>query len=245
MTKKVLTVAAIACGVTVTVALAQEPKPAAKPAVSGELKPGRQQDSYGLGIALGRQLKGQMFDPDLEPFLQGLKDGLSGTKSQLTDEQVQKAVVACQQAAIAKMREAVKAEAERNKQAGAEFLAANGKKEGVRALASGLQYKVLKDGNGPTPKETDTVKTNYRGTLIDGTEFDSSERQGGPASFAVNQVIPGWTEALQLMKVGSKWQLFIPSELAYGPQPPQGSPIPPNATLVFEIELLGIEPPQK
>jgi FKBP-type peptidyl-prolyl cis-trans isomerase FklB len=240
MRTKVLTVGAIGCGVLVTAAaLGQEPKPAPKPAAAGELKSNRQQASYGLGITLGRQLKGQFIDPDLEPFIQGLKDGLAGNKSHLTDEQIQQALTAFQQEVLARQQEAMKAEREKNKKAGAEFLAANGKKEGVKTLPSGLQYKVIKEGTGATPKVTDTVTTHYRGTLIDGTEFDSSIKRGEPASFPVTDVIKGWTEALQLMKVGSKWQLVIPAELAYGER---GSPpvIPPNATLVFDIELLGI-----
>jgi len=123
---------------------------------------------------------------------------------------------------------------------GAAFLAENAKKEGVITTASGLQYKVIKSGTGESPKLTDTVKVNYEGTLIDGTVFDSSKQHGGPATFPVNRVIPGWTEALQLMKVGDKWQLFIPARLAYGDQSPTAA-IPPNSVLIFEVELLGIE----
>jgi len=123
---------------------------------------------------------------------------------------------------------------------GATFLAENAKKEGVITTASGLQYKVIKSGTGESPRLTDTVKVNYQGTLIDGTVFDSSMRHGGPATFPINRVIPGWTEALQLMKVGDKWQLFIPANLAYGDQSP-GPTIPPNSVLIFEVELLGIE----
>ena len=129
-----------------------------------------------------------------------------------------------------------------NLKAGEDFLAANAKKEGVKTTASGLQYKVIKSGSGPSPKPTDTVKVHYNGTLIDGTVFDSSIRRGSPATFPVNGVIPGWTEALQLMKVGDKWQLFIPAKLAYGEQGP--GPIGPNATLIFDVELLGIEKPE-
>ncbi len=124
------------------------------------------------------------------------------------------------------------------KKAGEDFLAANAKKPGVKVLPSGLQYKVLKSGNGPSPKATDTVKTHYHGTFINGKVFDSSVERGEPVEFPVNGVIKGWTEALQLMKVGDKWQLFIPSDLAYGPDG-QG-PIPPNSVLVFDVELLGI-----
>ena len=131
--------------------------------------------------------------------------------------------------------------AEESKKVGADFLAANAKKPGVKATQSGLQYKVLTEGTGPMPKETEVVKVHYRGTLTDGTVFDSSYERGEPATFPVNRVIQGWIEALQLMKVGSKWQVAIPSAMAYGENPPPGSPIPPNAVLLFDIELLGIE----
>lgn len=245
MIRKVRTAGAIVCGVLATATLAQEPKPVEKPAaVTGGLKSTRQQASYGLGITIGRQLKGQLIDPDLEPLIQGLKDGLAGRKSQLTDEQVQHALKSLQQEVMAKQQEAIKAETEKNKKAGADYLAANGKKEGVKSLPSGLQYKVIKEGTGATPKAADTVTIHYRGTLIDGTEFDSSHKSGQPLTYPVSKFIKGWTEALQLMKVGSKWQLAIPAELAYGES---GSPpvIPPNATLLFDIELLGVGQPPK
>jgi FKBP-type peptidyl-prolyl cis-trans isomerase FklB len=131
------------------------------------------------------------------------------------------------------------AEAAKNKKEGEAFLAANKTKEGVKTLPSGLQYKVLKNGTGKTPKATDSVKAHYAGTLLNGTEFDSSIKRGEPTVFPVNGVIPGWIEALQLMKTGSKWQLFIPSELAYGERGQQS--IPPNSVLIFEVELIGIE----
>ena len=134
-----------------------------------------------------------------------------------------------------------KAEGEKNLKEGKAFLAANAKKDGVKTTATGLQYKVLKSGTGASPQKTDTVKVHYHGTLIDGTVFDSSVQRGEPITFPVSGVIPGWTEALQLMKVGDKWQLFIPSSLAYGELSPPGSKIGPNSTLLFEVELLGIE----
>ena len=134
-----------------------------------------------------------------------------------------------------------KVEGEKNLKAGKAFLAANAKKDGVITTATGLQYKVLKSGTGASPQKTDTVKVHYHGTLIDGTVFDSSVQRGEPITFPVSDVIPGWTEALQLMKVGDKWQLFIPSSLAYGELSPPGSKIGPNSTLLFEVELLGIE----
>lgn len=251
MTRNVWTVGVIAGGVLVTAALAQEPKkatkPAAKPAAAAKgaaapagLTSTQQQASYGLGITLGRQLKGQSIEPEMDCFIMGLKDGLAGNKSQLSDEVVQAALTAFQQEVIAKQQAAMKAEAETNLKAGAAFLAANAKKEGVKTLPSGLQYKVLKEGKGATPKASDTVVTHYQGTLIDGMEFDSSYKRGEPATFPVTGVIKGWTEALQLMKAGSKWQLVIPPDLAYGAQ---GSPpvIPPNSTLIFDIELLEVQ----
>ena len=145
-----------------------------------------------------------------------------------------------QQQIQAKQMDAARGAADKNKKEGDAFLAANKAKPGVVTLPSGLQYKVIKEGTGQTPKATDTVTTNYRGTLIDGTEFDSSYKRNEPTSFPVNGVIRGWTEALQKMKVGSKWQLFIPADLAYGPNPQPGSPIGPNSVLIFDIELLGI-----
>ena len=141
------------------------------------------------------------------------------------------------------MSEKQKAMAEKNLAAGEKFLAENAKKEGVKTTSSGLQYKVVKEGTGPQPKAGDTVTVDYRGTLIDGTEFDSSYKRGHPATFPVNGVIPGWTEALQLMKVGSKYQLFIPSKLAYGERA-AGPELPANSTLIFEVELKGVEPAQ-
>ena len=143
----------------------------------------------------------------------------------------------------AKQQQEIAAISEKNKKEGAAFLAANKTKEGVKTTASGLQYKVVKPGTGPKPKATDTVKTTYKGSLIDGSVFDSSDQHGGSATFPVNGVIKGWTEALQLMEVGSKWQIFVPAELAYGERG-AGDVIGPNATLIFEVELLSIEPPK-
>lgn len=163
------------------------------------------------------------FDPAM--VARGVKDGLAGGKTLLTDQEAQAAVAATLQAA--------------GKKEGDEFLAANKSKEGVVSLPSGLQYKILKAGTGPKPTASDTVVCNYRGTLINGTEFDSSYKRNQPAKFAVSGVIKGWTEALQLMPVGSKWQLFIPSDLAYGENGQTG--IPPNSTLIFEVELISIE----
>ena len=169
-----------------------------------------------------------------------MKDIFAGAKPQLTDEEVQQVMQDFQKKMMAKQMAAREEGLAKNKGEGEKFLAENKKKEGVKTTASGLQYKVIKDGTGKTPKATDTVKTHYRGTLINGTEFDSSYKRGEPAEFPVNGVIKGWTEALQLMKEGAKWQLFIPSNLAYGERG-AGQAIGPNATLIFDIELLDIE----
>jgi len=200
----------------------------------------KSQASYGLGLSIGRNLKAQAVDIDPELMARGLRDGITAARPLLTDEQIEKAVTAFQQQHAAKKMAEVKVVAEKNKAEGTAFLAANKARPGVVALPSGLQYKVVKDGTGATPKASDVVSAHYRGTLLDGTEFDNSYKRGQPLNIPVNGVIAGWTEALQRMKVGSRWQLFIPSELAYGETPQEGSPIPPNAVLVFDIELMGI-----
>jgi len=195
--------------------------------------------SYSIGMDIGTSLKRQGLDLNADELAAGLKDSLSGGKTKLTGDEVKQILTDFQQEMQAKAQERTQQLSEKNKKDGEAFLAENKKKPGVKTLPSGLQYKVITDGKGPTPKETDTVSTNYKGTLIDGTEFDSSYKRGEPATFPVNGVIKGWTEALQLMKVGSKWQLFIPPDLAYGPRG-AGQVIGPNATLVFEVELLSI-----
>lgn len=193
--------------------------------------------SYSMGLDMGRTYKRQSVEINIEALVRGITDGLSGAKPALTDAEV--AAVAEE---INKQMAARRAEqGGKNQAAGAAFLAANAKKPGVVTLPSGLQYKVLKAGTGKKPKSTDTVKTHYRGTLLDGTVFDSSIERKEPVTLPLGNVIPGWVEALQLMPVGSKWQLFIPPKLAYGERGTPGGEIPPNSTLVFEIELLGIE----
>ena len=169
---------------------------------------------------------------------QGIKDIYAG-KLKLSDEEIRTTLTELNKEMQGKENERMKTLSEKNKKDGEALLAENKKKEGIKTLPSGLQYKVIQEGTGKVPKATDTVTTNYRGTLIDGTEFDSSYKRGQPATFPVNGVIPGWTEALQLMKTGSKWQLFIPSNLAYGERGP--GTIGPNAVLVFEIELLAVK----
>ncbi|HYT20514.1 MAG TPA: FKBP-type peptidyl-prolyl cis-trans isomerase [Candidatus Polarisedimenticolia bacterium] len=217
---------------------------AAKPRTQAVLTLKTQKDkvSYALGANLGMNLHKQSVDVDTAIVLRGLKDALGGGKLLLTDDEARATLTQLQTDLRNKQMEKMKEAADLNKKAGTEFLEANKAKEGVVTLPSGLQYKILTEGTGPKPTATDTVSCNYRGTLLDGTEFDSSYKHGQPASFPVTGVIKGWTEALQLMPVGSKWQLFVPSELAYGDRgadPRSG--IGPSATLIFEVELLSIQ----
>lgn len=196
--------------------------------------------SYTFGANFGKSLKQQEIEINTDMFLKGMKDGFSGEKMLLTDQEMKETMMAFQKEMAAKQAEKRKALAEKNKKEGEAFLVANKTKEGVKTLESGLQYKVINEGTGKTPKATDSVVTNYRGTLIDGTEFDSSYQRKNPATFRVTGVIKGWTEALQLMKEGAKWQLFVPPELAYGERG-AGPRIGPNATLIFEIELVSVK----
>jgi FKBP-type peptidyl-prolyl cis-trans isomerase len=204
------------------------------------LKTQKDKFSYALGMSSGKRLAESLnkqsvpFDPAL--VARGLKDGLAGGKALLTDQEAQAVMDGVRNDMIKKQQAA-------GKQEGDEFLAANKGKEGVVVLPSGLQYKILKAGTGPKPTASDTVLCNYRGTLINGTEFDSSYKRNQPLKISVSGVIKGWTEALQLMPVGSKWQLFIPSDLAYGESGQRG--IPPSSTLIFEVELLSIEAADK
>ena len=195
--------------------------------------------SYALGFNIGNNLK-RDFTIDQEAFFQGVRDSQSGADTLLTDQEMQDTMMAFQQQMRQKRNESMKEAATKNKADGAAFLEENKNKEGVVTLQSGLQYKILKQGDGESPKASDTVSCHYRGTTIDGTEFDSSYKRGEPASFQVNGVIKGWTEALQLMKIGSKWMLYIPADLAYGDRG-AGGVIEPGSVLVFEVELLGIE----
>jgi FKBP-type peptidyl-prolyl cis-trans isomerase FklB len=204
------------------------------------LKTQRDKVSYGIGMEIGNSLKSQSIDIDPDILARGVKDMLSWKEPLITDQELRETMTNFKNEMMAKQMERMKEVAEKNKKEGEAFLDENKKKEGVVTLPSGLQYKVIKEGAGETPKPTDTVSVNYRGSLINGTEFDSSESHGQPATFKVNGVIPGWTEALQLMKAGSKWQLFIPSALAYGDRG-VGREIGPNSTLVFDVELLSIE----
>ena len=198
------------------------------------LKDPKQKFSYGLGMSLGTNLKRSGVEPgdvDLDLFMKGMKD-VTGGKTLLTEADARNAITAFQ-------AEARKTLAGKNKAAADAFLAENKPKDGIVATASGLQYKVMAAGAGDSPKATDNVTVHYKGTLLDGTEFDSSLKRGQPATFGVGQVIKGWTEALQLMKPGAKWQLFIPPDLAYGENGRPG--IPPNSMLTFEVELISIQ----
>ena len=213
------------------------------PANAGEnlvLKSQKDKMSYIIGMDIGKNFKRQAIDIDPDILAQGVKDGISGGKALLSEEEARETLAAFQKEMMAKQEELAKKIGEKNKVEGEAFLAANKTKEGVKTLASGLQYKVIQSGTGKRPKLTDEVTAHYRGTLIDGTEFDSSHRRGKPANFQVNGVIPGWTEALQLMEVGAKWQLFIPPNLAYGERG-AGRDIGPKATLIFEVELISIQ----
>lgn len=195
--------------------------------------------SYSIGFDIGSNFKKQSIDLDLDVLLRGMKDALADGDALLSTKEQQEALMAFSKKQRGKMEAKQKEKALGNKEIGKQFLSDNKGKPGIVTLASGLQYKVIVEGKGPKPGGGDTVKTHYRGTLIDGTEFDSSYTRGQPASFPVRGVIKGWTEALQLMSVGSKWELYIPSELAYGDRG-AGSDIGPGATLIFEIELLEI-----
>lgn len=219
-----------------SVAWAQQQK-APAPAAGAPADPAK--IGYAIGFQVGSSLKDQGEPIDLKAVLAGMQDAMGNAKPTMTEDEMRNVMIALQKRAQTRMMERARAEGEKNKKDGEAFLAANAKKPGVKTTKSGLQYKVIKEGTGKTPKATDTVKTHYTGTLIDGTKFDSSVDRGEPAEFGVTQVIPGWTEALQLMKVGSKWQLVIPSDLAYGPDGGQGR-MPPNAVLVFDIELLDV-----
>src|SRR5580658_7452722 len=228
-------------------ALAQQTPPATTPPTSAAgsptasaFKTQKDKISYAIGMNIGTTLHRQSVEVDPKVLQQGLEDALSGGKTLLSDDEARATLTEFQTEMRKKMQEKMQAEGEANKKDGAAFLAANKAKDGVVTLPSGLQYKILTPGTGPKPTATDSVICNYRGTLIDGKEFDSSYKRGQPATFPVSGVIKGWTEALQLMPVGSKWQLFVPSDLAYGDRG-AGPDIGPGATLVFEVELLSIQ----
>jgi FKBP-type peptidyl-prolyl cis-trans isomerase FklB len=223
---------------------AKTPASTAKTAGVTPLKTSKQKFSYALGMNMGANLAANLhkqsvdFDPNI--VAQGVRASMAGGKTLMTKEEAQAALKEVQDQLQKKQQEKAQVTGEANKKEGEAFLAANKSKEGVVTLPSGLQYKILKAGTGPKPTAADSVVCNYKGTLINGTEFDSSYKRGQPATFPVGGVIKGWTEALQLMPVGSKWQLFIPSSLAYGDRG-AGGDIGPGATLIFEVELMSIQ----
>lgn len=213
---------------------------AAGQAAAPQLKTLEEQAAYAIGLDIGKSIlaDGAELNPDL--VAKGLTDAMKKSKPLLTDEQIKETMTAFSKAMQAKADAKAKTAGEKNMKDGATFLAANKAKKGVKTTETGLQYEVLKAGTGASPKKTDVVRVHYHGTLIDGKVFDSSVERKEPAEFPVGRVIAGWTEALQLMKVGDKWKLTIPANLAYGERGTPGGPIPPNAVLVFEVELLEI-----
>lgn len=212
----------------------------ATPKGEPELKTMEQKVAYAIGLNIGKGMKKQGIEVSPEILAMGIRDAIAD-KPAMTDAQMQEVMTAFQQQMMAKANAGTAAEAEKNLKAGQAFLAGNKTKPGITTLPSGVQYKVLKAGTGKSPKLTDTVVANYKGTLIDGTKFDSSDDHGGPAEFPVGGVIKGWTEILQKMKVGDKYQVFIPAELAYGATPRPGGPIKPNDALIFDIELVNVK----
>ncbi|MEI6614091.1 MAG: FKBP-type peptidyl-prolyl cis-trans isomerase [Chrysiogenales bacterium] len=213
---------------------------AAKPLKAEDLDNQKKKVSYAIGLDIGKNFKERAMDIDMEIMIQGLRDAQGSGKPLLSAEEIQKTMTQFQQDMMKVEQEKRMGQAQGNKAKEEAFLKENAKKPGIKVTASGLQYLVISTGAGPLPKLTDTVKVHYRGTTLDGTEFDSSYKRNQPAVFPLNGVIKGWTEALLLMKVGSKWQVFLPSALAYGEQG-AGQVIGPNATLIFDVELLSIE----
>ena len=203
-----------------------------------ELKGSKDKESYSLGYQFGQSLKAQGLDINLEAYTTGIQDALGGKDPTLSKEEMQKTVLELQKRLMAARQMESKGIAEKNLSEGKAFMEENKKKEGVITLPSGLQYKVLAEGAGKSPKVADQVTVNYKGMLINGTEFDNSYKRGQPTTFKANGVIKGWTEALQMMKEGSKWQLFIPPQLGYGER--GAGPVPPNSTLIFEVELISV-----
>ncbi len=227
---------------------AQPAKPAAQPAAAPAQQAGKPESvqdraSYVIGYNLGRTLKQNDVNANSDLIVKGLRDGMTGANGMLTDAEMQSTMQEFQKQVQEQQEAKQKVVGEKNKTEGEAFLAKNKAKAGVKTTASGLQYEVEKEGTGPTPKATDTVTVNYKGTLMDGTTFDSSYDRGQPATFVLNQVIAGWTEGVQLMKVGSKYKFYIPSALGYGDKG-AGATIGPNSPLIFEVELLSIGEPK-
>jgi FKBP-type peptidyl-prolyl cis-trans isomerase len=226
---KYLWIIALSVGMLANVAQAEE---------GPSIKNDDEKVNYSLGYQIGGELKGQNVSIHSDLVIRGIQDAVSGEQPLMAPADMRTTLVELRKRVVAEHREKQRQAAEQNRAEGEAFLAKNAKKDGVTTLPSGLQYKVLAEGEGATPKATDSVTVHYRGTLIDGTEFDSSLRREKPATFAVNRVIAGWTEALQLMQAGDKWQIFIPQALGYGQR--GAGKIPPNSALVFEVELLSV-----
>jgi FKBP-type peptidyl-prolyl cis-trans isomerase len=227
-------IAALAAGLVAVSICAADPAP--KGTDKAELASSKQKVSYAIGVNIGKNMKQQNVDLDFDVIAKGMRDGAANA-SAFNDQEMAEIMANFKKEMETKMAEA----GAKSKKVGEDFLAANKSKEGIKTTQSGLQYKVLKEGKGSKPKATDVVKVHYRGTLVDGTEFDSSYKRGEPIEFPLNGVIKGWTEGVQLMTPGSKYQFFIPSELAYGEEgrPPT---IPGNSTLIFEVELIEVKP---
>ncbi|HLV78138.1 MAG TPA: FKBP-type peptidyl-prolyl cis-trans isomerase [Marinobacter sp.] len=236
--KKTLLAVAMA-GALAGCSTAQEP--AAQPALDSTAE----KVSYGMGLVLGERMGNDLPDLQMDQFLQGIQHGHAGDEEskRLSREEVQTALMSYQQELMSQQEEQFAELAQQNQQAGDDFLAENAEREGVETTDSGLQYEVIEAGDGPTPNAEDQVEVHYTGELITGEVFDSSRERGQPVTFGLNQVIPGWTEGLQLMAEGSRYKLYIPSDLAYGPGGNQA--IGPNEVLVFDVELLAINPGQE
>lgn len=230
---------ALVSAVALTACNEEASTPDTEQAAAASLETTGERLSYGIALGLGQRMAADNVPLDVNAFTAGLRDGLEGNEPRLSQEEIQAEMQAYQQKVQAEAQAARDEAAKANEQASAEFLAENATREGVVTTESGLQYEVIEAGEGDTPEADDTVDVHYRGTLVDGTEFDSSYQRGESVQFGVGQVIAGWTEALQLMPVGSKWKLYIPSDLAYGAGG-AGNLIGPNAALVFEVELLDI-----
>lgn len=231
MIKMRLTALCLASALATTMAFAEQ--------TQTSLKSKDEKISYSIGVDIGKSFQEQNIVVIEKAFLAGIRDGQKNKPALMTDEEIKNTLVSLQKELMEKQQEEAKKVAMKNKTEGDKFLTDNKNKTDIKTTDSGLQYRVLKEGNGTSPKATDQVVTHYRGKLIDGTVFDSSYERGEPVTFPVNGVIPGWTEALQMMKPGSKWELFIPSDLAYGPNG-VGGVIPPNSVLHFEVELIKV-----
>lgn len=226
-----------------TAAVAKTGSTTAKTAVTLTLKTDKEKASYAIGLNIGKSMKKDAVEVDPDIVARGIKDAISGKKPLLTDEEAQTSLTNLSNEVKKRQQGQYQEAVQKNKADGDAFLTANKAKPGVVVLPSGLQYKIIQPGDGPKPTAADTVVCNYRGMLVDGTEFDSSYKRGQPATFPVGQVIKGWTEALQLMPVGSKWELYIPPTLGYGERGTgQNGPIGPNETLIFQVELVSIQP---